>query len=109
MTPLVSILIAYPAPSPYLEEALAGIERQTYRNFEVILLPDEPSGRAWPVWCTEMPTGKIRPAEKRNLGLAKARGEIIAFLDDDAWPVDSWLEKALSHFATCENVGVAGP
>lgn len=109
MTPLVSILIAYPAPSPYLEEALAGIERQTYRNFEVILLPDEPSGRTWPAWCTEVATGKLRPAEKRNVGLARARGEIIAFLDDDAWPVDNWLEKALSHFAKCENVGVGGP
>jgi glycosyltransferase involved in cell wall biosynthesis len=109
MTPLVSILIAYPAPSPYLDESLAGIAKQTYRNFEVILLPNAASGRQWPEWCVEIPTGKLRPAEKRNMGIAKARGEIIAFLDDDAWPVEAWLEKAVSHFAKSEIVGVGGP
>ena len=107
--PSISILIAYPAPSPYLDEALAGIGRQTYRNFEVILLPDTASIRQWPEWCVEIPTGKLRPAEKRNLGIAKARGEIIAFLDDDAWPVETWLEKTLSHFAKCDIAGVGGP
>ncbi len=109
MTTQVTILIALPASSAYLEEALAGIARQTYRHFEVILLPDTASGRDWPAWCREIPTGKIRPAEKRNRGIAEARGDIISFLDDDAWPVDDWLEKAVAHFANADVAGVGGP
>ena len=37
---LVSIVIACPNGSWMLDECLAGIGRQTYRNFEVIVLPD---------------------------------------------------------------------
>lgn len=107
--PRVSILIALPAPTVYLDETLAGLGRQTCRDFEVILLPDEPSGRSWPSWCREIPTGKIRPAAKRNHGIAAARGELIAFLDDDAWPVDDWLERALPHFDAPGVIGVGGP
>ncbi len=104
-----SILIALPAATRYLDESLAALERQTVRDFEVILLPDAPSGRSWPAWCREVPTGRRRPAEKRNRGIAEAHGAIIAFLDDDAWPVDRWLEAALPHFNDPGVVGVGGP
>lgn len=107
--PLVSILIAYPAPSDYLTETVTAIQRQTYWNFEVLLLPDEPSGRAWPESFREIPTGKIRPAEKRNLGLAQARGTVTVFLDDDAFPVGEWLEKGLGYFSIPNVVAVGGP
>lgn len=38
--PLVSVLIACPAPTDFLEEAISEIARQTYTNYEVIILPD---------------------------------------------------------------------
>ena len=107
--PLVSIVIAYPAPSAYLDEALAGIARQTYRRLEVILLPDAPSGRVWPEGVREIPTGRRRPAEKRNTGIEQARGEIVVFLDDDAYPVDDWLERAIGYFSIPSAVAVGGP
>ncbi len=107
--PLVSIIIAYPGPTGYLDEALAGIAKQTYRRFEVILLPDEPSGRIWGDGIREIPTGRRRPAEKRNVGLAQARGEIVAFLDDDAYPASDWLARALGYFADPAVGAVGGP
>ena len=107
--PLVSIIIAYPGPTAYLDEALAGIDRQTYRHFEVILLPDEASGRVWGERIREVPTGQKRPAAKRNTGLAHARGEIVAFLDDDAYPAADWLAQALGYFADPAVGAVGGP
>lgn len=108
-SPLVSILIAYPDVTNYLHEALAGIATQIYTNYEVILLPGVASGRQWPTGIREIPTGNVRPAEKRNLGLAAARGDIIAFLDDDAWPEPDWLNAAVACFDDPAVGAVGGP
>ena len=94
--PLVSIVIACPKKSWMLEECLKAIDRQTYRNFETIVLPDEV-------------TGKVRPAEKRNLGIKEARGEIVAFIDDDAYPDAHWLEYAVKYFSEPDVGALGGP
>ena len=110
MPPLVSVVIACPAPSPYLTECLAGLARQTYRDYEAIVLPDNPApDYPWPAGVRVIPTGHQRPAEKRNLGIAEARGSIVAFLDDDASPVAGWLEHAVKYFSRDDIGGVGGP
>lgn len=107
---LVSVVIVCPAPSPYLTECLAGLAQQTYGTFEVIVLPDAPApDYPWPRDVRVIPTGPQRPAEKRNVGLAAARGAIIAFLDDDARPVPRWLEHAVKYFSREDVGGVGGP
>ena len=113
---LVSIVIACPNSSWMLDECLAGIGRQTYRNFEVIVLPDgedpaageavEGIGQEKIRW---IPTGKVRPAEKRNIGIREAKGEIVAFIDDDAYPDSRWLEQATKYFGEDSVGGVGGP
>ncbi len=107
--PLVSIVIAYPAATNYLDECLEGIAQQSYTNREIILLPDEPSGLSWPAGIREIPTGKIRPAEKRNIGIRNAAGEVIAFLDDDVIPLENWLRHAMVYFANENIAAVGGP
>lgn len=108
--PLVSVVIACPAPSRYLTECLAGLARQSYRNFETIVLPDAPApDLAGLDGMRVLPTGHRRPAEKRNLGIAAARGTIIAFLDDDAVPAPRWLEHAVKYFSRDDIGGVGGP
>jgi len=45
------------------------------------------------------------PALKRNWAMQKAKGNIYAFIDSDAYPSDDWLDKALMwleiHPAVC--------
>ena len=119
--PLVSVVIACPGPSWMLDECLAALATQTYRNFEVIVLPDEPmkapkspnapESPTAPksLALTTLPTGKVRPAEKRNIGIAAAKGDIVAFIDDDAYPEARWLENAVKYFSEPSIGGVGGP
>jgi glycosyltransferase involved in cell wall biosynthesis len=108
--PLVSVIVACPAPSRHLTACLAGLARQSYRNFETLVLPDAPApDYAWPPEVRVLPTGRVRPAEKRNLGIGAARGTVVAFLDDDAEPAPGWLENAARYFSRDDTGGVGGP
>lgn len=45
----------------------------------------------------------------RNLAVGHARGEIIAFLDDDARAARDWIERMLACFEETGAIGVGGP
>ncbi len=106
--PLVSVVIACPRRSWMLDECLAALANQTYRNFEVIVLPDADSQLStFNFKLSTLPTGKVRPAEKRNIGIKAAKGEIVAFIDDDAYPDAHWLEYAVRYFGD-ETIGAVG-
>ncbi len=117
--PLVSVVIACPGPSWMLDECLEALEAQTYRNFEVIVLPDErppsdsstsaPRPSPFTFHLSTIPTGKVRPAEKRNIGIEAAKGDVVAFIDDDAYPEPRWLENAVKYFSEPSIGGVGGP
>lgn len=112
--PLVSVVIACPNRSWMLDECLKALAAQTYRSFEVIVLPDgtdggsgAPASMPEDVAVSFLPTGKVRPAEKRNIGIKAAKGEIVAFIDDDAYPDAHWIEYAVRYFGD-ETVGAVG-
>ena len=109
--PLVSVVIACPNGSWMLEECLEALERQTYREFEVVVLPDAemppPKNYGYPL--SVIPTGKVRPAEKRNIGIAESKGSIVAFIDDDAYPDSRWIENAVKYFAEPTIGALGGP
>jgi glycosyltransferase involved in cell wall biosynthesis len=60
---------------------------------EIIVVPDEV--------CPGL------PATKRNWAIEKAKGEILAFIDSDAYPSRDWLTNALVHLPMF--AGVCGP
>ena len=112
--PFVSVVIACPAGSWMLDECLKGLSEQTYSDFEVIVLPDEPlpsnsSLTTYNFQLSIIPTGKVRPAEKRNAGIAAAKGDVVAFIDDDAYPDARWLENAVKYFSEPTIGSVGGP
>lgn len=107
--PLVSIVIACPKKSWMLDECLAAIQAQSYSQWEVLVLPDADASNADDSKIRYISTGKARPAEKRNLGIRAARGEIVAFIDDDAYPDAHWLEYAVKYFGERDIGAVGGP
>ena len=109
--PAVSAVIACPGASAMLRQCVEalGRERETCPALEAIVLPEAPTGEAWPAWVREIPTGKVLPSDKRNLGIREARGAVVAFLDDDARPLPGWLAHALPWFGDPAVGAVGGP
>jgi GT2 family glycosyltransferase len=83
----------------------------TYSNLEIIIVTDKSSREKFPRTKIIPSWPKTGPADKRDLGVAKAKGEIIAFLDDDSYPEKNWLKEALQIFITKDSsiTGVCGP
>lgn len=79
-----------------------------YNDFEILIFPDVNSTEIFPK-TRIIPTGKRGPAEKRDLAIKYAKGEIFAFIDDDAYPRRDWLTNAVRHFKNNEIAAVGGP
>ena len=112
--PMVSIVIACPHPSWMLTECVKAIRAQSWERWECLVLPDTDEGCRTAEGADDgrirfLPTGKVRPAEKRNLGIREAKGEIVAFIDDDAFPDPHWLEYAVRYFSEPGIAAVGGP
>lgn len=106
--PYISIVIPVKAVNQYIHEGMAYIKELDYSNFEVLILPDEDNGTHL-TGARVIPTGNIGPAEKRDLATKYAGGEILAFLDDDAFPRRDWLKQAVKHFKEASVAAVGGP
>lgn len=120
----VSIIIAVGMPGPFLEECVGRCLGLEYPDYEIIVLPDDD----WTLPDTivvdypdykivqtdfsrvrVIPTGKVRPAEKRDRGVTESLGDIVAIIDDDAYPERDWLSKAVVHFGDPTVAAVGGP
>ena len=108
----ISVIIPVKEINDYLrDETIPALLTQSFKNFEIIVLPDKKTKEKFlktkiiPSWP------KTGPADKRDLGAKKAKGEILAFLDDDSYPVKNWLKVALEIFAKQQErvAGVCGP
>ncbi len=108
--PLVSVIIVdYKKSNPYLKEGLDAIAKQTYKNYEIILITDYPVGLVSPKLRKKSYGKYVGPAKKRDDGAKMARGSILAFLDDDAFPDINWLKEMVKEYKDKEIVAVGGP
>ncbi len=96
-----------------LNETLPALEKQTYKQFEVIVLPNNDRGfemlKKKYSWLKIIKNSSM-PGIKRDLGVKKAKGDIVVFIDDDAYPPSSWL-NILNRIYQAKNdvVSVGGP
>lgn len=108
----ISIIIPVKIINNYLQESVPIILSCTGASVELIIIPDLPTVLpiGWPVDRVRiLPSGNVAPGRKRDIGAKNARGSILAFLDDDAYPSADWLRAALSHFEIGSVAAVGGP
>jgi GT2 family glycosyltransferase len=99
---------------PDLLKALGSVRRQTLRVTECILVIDHNPGlfaraRAeWPDVIVIENTGPRGVSGARNTGIAIARSDLIAFLDDDAVAEPDWLAYLTQPFVDERVLGTGG-
>lgn len=104
------IIIDYKKQNPYLIECLKAISKQTHKNFEIILESDYSLKLQYPKLKIVHYGGRYQPpANKRDHASKIAKGEILAFIDDDAHPHKDWLKNMIGHFSGPNIAGVGGP
>jgi glycosyltransferase involved in cell wall biosynthesis len=108
MDPVVSVVIASDRVEGSLLECLSSLEKQEHApGFEVLIAsassprPEFEISYPW-IW---IPVESRNPAQRRNLASRRARGSVLAFLDDDAAAEPGWLAAGLRAL---ENADVAG-
>lgn len=111
-----SILIPTYKRAHLLDHVLNSLVKQTFKNFEVIVVLKPSGDGTEEVIKKYKNTIKIRlilqkqgyVTDALNLGLTHAKGDIIAFLDDDAIPFSEWLQNHVRIYIKSNVGGVAG-
>lgn len=89
---LISVIIPVYNVEDYLHYAIESLEKQTYKNFEIILVNDgstDDSGELCYEYSEKYSNVRVFHKENgglsdaRNFGVQKAKGEFITFLDPD--------------------------
>ena len=104
----ISIIIAVKTWQKNLEECVGKCLKLDYPDFEILIISDNPIDVSYPN-VKVIPSGPVSPAEKRDLASQHARGEILAFIDDDVYPEKSWLTSAVENFKDPQVAAVGGP
>jgi len=112
--PKVSVVVCAYNAADTLEDNLSSLDRLTYPDYEVILVNDgsrdhtSDIGRRHPrVRVIDTPNAGLSAA--RNVGLAEATGEIVAYTDADTRVDADWLTFLVQPFLTSDVVGSGGP
>lgn len=109
----ISVIINTYDRAHLLADCLLALRRQTYRAFEVIVVVGPCSDNTDDVIATYGDRSKVVRCPKRNLsvsrnlGIEAARGEVCAFIDDDAVAHPRWLEELSRPYAAA-TVGAVG-
>ena len=114
--PFISIVIPTRNSQVFLKECLQSIKHLNYPEevLEVLIVDglstDDTRKIAEAAGATVVINHKKATTAARNLGFETAKGDLIAYSDDDCIFDENWLENSLKYFQVDEKIaGVTGP
>ena len=115
--PLISAIICTHNRETYLGAAIDSLLAQEFAaGFEVVVVDNNSSDRTSEVVKQRLSDPKMKYVFEpvlglsvaRNTGAKESRGEIIAYLDDDAVACDRWLQILYSAYENNSKIAIAG-
>ncbi len=111
--PRMSVVVCTHNGSRTIEHCCQALAKLDYPDYEVIVVDDGSTDgtadivRKYDVQLIQTENRGLSSA--RNVGANAATGEIVAYIDDDAWPDPHWLAYLAVAFESADYAGVGGP
>ena len=113
--PLVSIVILRYKKLEDTLTSIDSIKRQTYKNYEIIVIDDATPDSTYAVIKKKYPDVTLIRLKKsvgrsaHNVGLRKAKGEVLIPLDADMYLPKNFLRKLVNKFNTFPEINFIAP
>jgi GT2 family glycosyltransferase len=109
------VVVTYGRPDS-VRECLQHLERLDTPALEVVVVDASPDERTRRLVREHFPhvrllhstLGRGTTPESRQMGFVVARGDVVAFVDDDAYVAPDWLDELLAPYADPAVVAVGG-
>lgn len=101
--PKVSVVVAVYLSEATLDGFLDALARQTFRDFETILVDSGPTAACEQIVARRVEplvyarsAGRLFPQAARNAGVERSRGRLLVFTDPDVYAAPDWLERLVA-------------
>ncbi|MBN1595235.1 glycosyltransferase [candidate division FCPU426 bacterium] len=116
--PKVSVVMPVFNAAPYLHQAVESIVRQTFGEYEFIIIDDASQDESWAIIRAQARQDRriialrndsnLRLSHTLNRGIDAARGEYIVRMDADDFALPDRLEKQVQYMDKHPEVGISG-
>lgn len=101
MNPLLSVIVPIYNVAPYLKECLDSVISQTYQNLQIILINDGSRDESEKIAQEYLSDSRVELvsvqngglSKARNIGLDRAKGEYVYFIDSDDYIAKGFLQE----------------
>lgn len=113
--PKVSVIVCAYNAERTMDSCLASLKELNYPNYEVIVVNDGSSDRTLEIITQHYDYVRLINQENkglsvaRNVGMAAATGEIVAYTDSDCMADPDWLTYLVAKFLSSGLAAVGGP
>ncbi len=112
-SPRISVIVCSYNGAHTIRDTLEGLLRLDYPTYEVIVVDNGSTDATTSIVQAHgfrlISTENRGLSNARNTGMQAAQGEIVAYIDDDAYPSSNWLRHLATTFIRTNHAGVGGP